>query len=115
MTLQIPLSAASRRTNAPPISDLMQRALANPGLISLAAGFVDHATLPVEAAGRAAAALMADAAEGRRGLQYGLTRGDLGLRSRLVRNLERDEHVPAGTFAEIIPRTVVTTGSQQLL
>ena len=32
-----------------PISDLMSRALANPGLISLAAGFVDQQSLPVAA------------------------------------------------------------------
>jgi 2-aminoadipate transaminase len=95
--------------------DLMQRALANPALISLAAGFVDHATLPVEATGEAAAALLADGTEGRRGLQYGTTRGDLRLRNQLVRLLERNEGVPEGTFSEVVHRTVVTTGSQQLL
>jgi 2-aminoadipate transaminase len=115
MTLPTPLSAASRRTTEPPITDLMQRALANPGLISLAAGFVDHATLPVEATAQAASAVLADVTEGRRALQYGTTRGDLRLRTQIVRLLERNENVPAGSFDEVLHRTVVTTGSQQLL
>lgn len=115
MTFPTPLSAASRRTSEPPISDLMQRALANPGLISLAAGFVDHATLPVEATARAVSAVLEDGTEGRRALQYGTTRGDLRLRQRLVQQLEASERVAPGTFADVLPRIVVTTGSQQLL
>ncbi|MCA1686873.1 MAG: PLP-dependent aminotransferase family protein, partial [Planctomycetia bacterium] len=54
-------------------------------------------------------------AEGRRALQYGTTVGDVGLRSRLLGLLERDERVAPGTFEPLLPRTVVTTGSQQLL
>lgn len=115
MTFPPPLSAASRRTSEPPISDLMQRALTNPNLISLAAGFVDHATLPVEATARAVSAVLADAAEGRRALQYGTTHGDHRLRQRLVQQLEASEGVAPGTFADLLPRVVVTTGSQQLL
>ena len=115
MTPPIPLSAASRRTAPPPISELMRRALAHPHLVSLAAGFVDSVTLPAEATGEIAAALLADPVEGRRGLQYGTTQGDHGFRHRLIRDLERDEHVAAGTFGPFIDRTVVTTGSQQLL
>ncbi len=51
MTPRNILSAASERTSPPPISTLMQMALATPGLISLAAGFVDQQSLPVEAGG----------------------------------------------------------------
>lgn len=111
----IPLSAAALRTVPPPISDLMHRALANPSLISLAAGFVDQATLPVDATLASTASLLADAIEGRRGLQYGTTRGDLGLRTRLVRHLEREEGAEPGAFEGALSRMVVTTGSQQLL
>lgn len=109
------LSAVSDRTSVPAISTLMQMALANPGLISLAAGFVDQQTLPVEAAARGIAALLADEFEGRRALQYGTTAGDVGLRERLLALLERDERVSTGAFQSLLPRTVVTTGSQQLL
>lgn len=115
MTPPIRLSAASARTSPPAISTMMQMALANPGLISLAAGFVDQGSLPAEATRHAADAMLADPLEGRRALQYGTTIGDPALRSRLIEQLERNEGVPAGTFGEAIDRTVVTTGSQQLL
>ncbi|HWE39112.1 MAG TPA: PLP-dependent aminotransferase family protein [Isosphaeraceae bacterium] len=115
MTPTIPLSAAARRTGEPSISVLMQRALAEPRLISLAAGFVDQASLPVAAASTTIADLLADPIEARRALQYGTTRGDLLFRSRLVDRLEREEHAEPGAFAAILPRVVVTTGSQQLL
>jgi len=115
MTAPTPLSAAARRTAPPPISELMRRALADPAIVSLAAGFVDPVTLPAEATGATAAALLADPVQGRRGLQYGATQGDPGLRARLIHDLEQDEHVPPGTFAGFADRTIVTTGSQQLL
>jgi 2-aminoadipate transaminase len=93
----------------------MKTALENPGLVSLAAGFVDQQSLPVEATARAIAAILNDGVEGRRALQYGTTAGDLGFRARLIDLLERTERVPAGTFHEAVARTVVTSGSQQLL
>src|SRR5690348_8426655 len=103
-TPPIPLSDSARRTGDSPISDLMQRALAAPDLISLAAGFVDHATLPVAATAEAAAAILGDEAQGRRALQYGTTRGDLHLRRHLAAHLERSEGVAEGTFADVVPR-----------
>ncbi len=109
------LSAASSRTGDSPISDLMARALAAPDVVSLAAGFVDHATLPTEAVARAAGEVLADPVEGKRALQYGTTRGDLSLRRRLIAFLERGEGVAPGAYESAIERTVVTSGSQQLL
>ena len=44
----------------PIASRLMAQAMAHPGLISLAAGFVDHQTLPVEPVRRAWEAVWAD-------------------------------------------------------
>jgi 2-aminoadipate transaminase len=115
MTPTIELSQAARRTKEPPISDLMQRALATPNLISLAAGFVDQATLPTAPTLSAASAMLRDPVEGHRSLQYGTTRGDFLFRQRLIALLEQDEGVAPGSFERIIPRTIVTTGSQQLL
>jgi 2-aminoadipate transaminase len=109
------LSAASERTTSPAISALMQMALADPGLISLAAGFVDQASLPAEVTGQAVAALAADVSEGRRALQYGTTVGDVALRERLVGLVGESEGLAAGSLCGLLPRTVVTTGSQQLL
>ena len=109
------LSAASRRTTPPVISTLMQEALADPSLISLAAGFVDQESLPDEATAEAIAAILADPIEGKRALQYGTTIGDVALRAGLLRRLERDERAETGSFARLLPRLVVTQGSQQLL
>jgi 2-aminoadipate transaminase len=115
MTIPTALSASARRVGDSPISELMARALANPDLISLAAGFVDHASLPVPATAAVTAAMLADESEGRRALQYGTTRGDKSLRRRLVSFLERDEAVEPGRFDPLLDRVLVTTGSQQLL
>ncbi len=115
MTPKIPLSAASARTEPPVISEFMQTALANPGLVSLAAGFVDQQSLPVEATARVAAEILGDPVEGRKALQYGTTIGDIGLRRQIVALLERGDRVSSGTFEGLEPRVVVTTGSAQLL
>jgi 2-aminoadipate transaminase len=109
------LSAAASRTEPPVISEFMQTALANPGLISLAAGFVDQSSLPHAATSRIAAEILNDPVQGRRALQYGTTIGDVGLRRQIVGLLERNEQVASGTFESILPRVVVTTGSAQLL
>jgi 2-aminoadipate transaminase len=105
----------ARRVDDSPISDLMARALHSPNLISLAAGFVDHATLPVTATSEAVNSMLSDAVEGRRALQYGTTRGDLHLRTRLLGLIEASERVPSGTYESYLNRVVVTSGSQQLL
>jgi 2-aminoadipate transaminase len=115
MTPRISLSATSERTTSSAISSLMSQALAEPGLVSLAAGFVDQATLPIEETSREVAALMRDAAEGRRALQYGTTAGDVALRTRLIGLVEESEGAAAGSYEHLLPRTVVATGSQQLL
>ncbi|WZO99717.1 PLP-dependent aminotransferase family protein [Isosphaeraceae bacterium EP7] len=115
MTPRIPFSDAANRTSPPAISELMQVALANPGLISLAAGFVDQGSLPVGPVAEAIASIAADPVESRRALQYGTTAGDRGLRSQIVGLLERSEGVKPGTYASAHDRILITTGSQQLL
>ena len=104
MTLPISLSAAAKRTNPSSISHLMQTALENPGIVSLAAGFVDQQSLPVEMVAQAAADLLGDPMDGRRSLQYGTTIGDLRLRTRLVEYLEKTEGRPKGSYKEAIPQ-----------
>lgn len=69
-----------RRTAPPPISWLMQTALARPQLISLAAGFTDNATLPVEISRRLLNRVLRSAKTGRPALQYGITAGETNLR-----------------------------------
>jgi 2-aminoadipate transaminase len=115
MTPRTELSAAARRTNPPSISHLMRTALENPEIVSLAAGFVDQQSLPVEIVGRAAALLMSNPSEGQRALQYGTTIGDSRLRLRLLEDMARGEGRPEDSYKEAVSRTVVTTGSAQLI
>lgn len=108
------LSARARRTAAPPISWLMAAALARPQLISLAAGFTDHETLPVAEARRLLAGLLRSPDSGRPALQYGTTVGDPALRQWIAEDLARRDRLD---LARTCPpeRLVVTHGSQQLL
>lgn len=98
-----------------PISYLMHLALTHPELISLAAGFVDRETLPVDAMRQATAAVLAEPDIAKAALQYGTTPGYLPLREQLLsRLLEADGQTDAETG--LTPdRIVVTAGSNQLL
>jgi 2-aminoadipate transaminase len=94
----------------------MARALANPELISLAAGFVDQETLPASETQQAFAELAREAASARAALQYGTTSGFPPLREQL---LERTL-VAGGTSGNwstrpSVDQVVVTAGSNQLL
>src|SRR5262249_26178761 len=115
MTLRNSLSSSADRTHPPSISHLMQTALENPEIVSLAAGFVDQGSLPVEIVAQAASDLLRDPIAGRRSLQYGTTIGDPSLRAALIEDLERGEGRPDGFYQEAISRTIVTTGSAQLI
>ncbi len=115
MTPEPLLSETANRIRTPAISELMQTALANPGLISLAAGFVDQASLPIEITAQVAEELLSNPGEGRRAMQYGTTPGDVGLRKQLLIHQEKTDGVAPGTYAHLLPRTIVTTGSAQLL
>ena len=69
----------------------MAKALGQPDLISLAAGFVDHETLPVEPTRRALEAIWSDANLARAALQYGTTIGYPPLREAVLdRMLQAD-------------------------
>ncbi len=89
--------------------------LANPQLISLAAGFVDNATLPIEATARASADLLTRPNDGRRALQYGSNQGDDELRGLLAGMLEETENLPHNALESLQDRIVLTQGSQQML
>jgi len=115
MTLPITLSAATARTSAPSISRLMKLALERPEIVSLAAGFVDQQSLPVKPAAMAIAQILGDDRAGRSALQYGTTIGDEALRAILIERLELDHGATPGTYHDAIARTVITTGSAQLI
>jgi 2-aminoadipate transaminase len=97
------------------ISRLMAEALARPDLVSLAAGFVDQVTLPVEAVQRALAALWSHPASARAALQYGTTIGHVPLREAIVARMAAADGAASYHAAPKLDQVVVTAGSNQLL
>lgn len=97
------------------ISFLMQQAVENRDVISLAAGLVDEASLPVAECRRSFDGIFGDDARGRSALQYGTTAGADVLREQLRIHLARQEHCPVDQLQVGRDQFVLTTGSQQLL
>ena len=109
-------SRRSRLAGGQPIGDLMNRALANPDLISLAAGFVDQQTLPVELVRQATEIVLSDPAYAAAALQYSSTHGSAQLRGLLRdRLVEMDGEAGAGGAEIAMDQIVLTAGSNQLL
>ena len=109
------LSELGRRTEEPPISWLMATALAQPHLISLAAGFTDGQSLPVKDARALLDELLRSPRTGQAALQYGTTAGDPTLRELTTRHLQSlDGQRNAGrTYSS--DRMILSNGSQQML
>lgn len=97
------------------IGYLMQQAVENPRCLSLAAGLVDEATLPVEETRAALARLFGDERRARTALQYGTTPGADAVRKVFLQHLARLEGCPVEGLGIPDERMVITTGSQQLL
>lgn len=93
----------------------MTRALANPDLISLAAGFVDQDTLPVESTQEAILAVFTDASTARQALQYGNNQGNPALRQALVDRLRSADQALGADLPISTDHVIITTGSNQLL
>ncbi|HKW29164.1 MAG TPA: PLP-dependent aminotransferase family protein [Verrucomicrobiae bacterium] len=127
------LSGMGRRTAPPPISWLMQAALSRPALISLAAGFTDNTTLPVDISRKVLDRVLRSPETGRPALQYGITAGETNLRQCTARHLQKlDQSSSSSSSVERKSRTrrknededdkihspsrvMITGGSQQLL
>lgn len=97
------------------ISFLMQQAVENRDVISLAAGLVDEASLPANECGASFDQLFEQPARARQALQYGTTAGADILREQLRQHLARQEHCSVDELKVDAKRFVLTTGSQQLL
>lgn len=115
MSEECRLSQRARQAAEQPISYLMHKTIARPELISLAAGFVDAETLPVEIAAEVTEAMFAEPARGQAALQYGTTAGYLKLREAILRR-----HLAADGLADSqerfsVDQVVLTAGSNQML
>ncbi|MEE3370631.1 MAG: PLP-dependent aminotransferase family protein [Planctomycetota bacterium] len=107
-------SQRAQQAAGQPIAALMDQALARPDLISLAAGFVDQASLPVEPTRTALDALMTEHGSALAALQYGPSDGDRQLRTMLFERLEQTDF--GGRAKTISPdHMLITPGSNQLL
>jgi 2-aminoadipate transaminase len=107
------ISKLGTRTPSPSISWLMQKSLEKPGLISLAAGFTDNFSLPLEHVQSALASIFSSQ-NARPSLQYGSTVGDAELIQLTAEHLTKADDVPVAA-ANFARRTIITNGSQQLL
>jgi len=63
---------------------MLEKALNVPGMISLAAGFVDQESLPAEETAELVQAILSDPASQKACLQYGCTEGYLPLRRAIL-------------------------------
>ncbi len=115
--MQNSLSQRRRRGAEQAISFLMQQGVERPHVLSLAAGLVDAASLPVQELLEAVKSVLSNDAAARQALQYGTTQGDLRLRQQLARYHNRLEESasPRDLRSAGIDDVVCTTGSQQLL
>ena len=90
----------------------MSQALKHPGLISLAAGFVDNETLPCEATAQTLTRMAANSQLLRQALQYDTSAGSMQLRHRLAKWAYRNWPDVDNVSPD---RLVLTAGSNQLL
>ncbi len=97
------------------IGFLMQQGLENPDVISLAAGFVDFASLPVAETRAAVERLLADDRSAQLALQYGTTPGAELVRNSVLRHFARLEGRTPAELGIDPSQLILTTGSQQLL
>ena len=109
------LSDRALRTEDQPIGFLIETALANPHLISLAAGLVDYQTLPATEMRELASQLLTDDTIGHSRLNYGTTGGLGTLREQLLGHLAKLDGQNLSQFNATADQIVVTNGSQQLL
>lgn len=103
------------RTEAPPVSWLMGTVLTHPQLISLAAGFTDSDSLPVEEVRQIMNEVLGSSRAARAALQYGATAGDPALRRLTAERVCALDAQPGASGPWSPDRVLITNGSQQLL
>jgi 2-aminoadipate transaminase len=111
----ISFSARARRTGEAPISTLIATVIANPNMISFAAGLVDPLTLPAQECLEITRVILSDPGRARAALQYDTTVGLAALRRELLAHIGRLERRPPTELGLTAEDLLVTTGSQQML
>ena len=108
------LSQLARRTGEPAISWLMKLTLDHPKMVSLAAGFTDNESLPLEETRELLDAVLSSPRRGRPALQYGSTIGDPLLRELTAARVQGEDGERTARIHDPV-RTIISGGSQQLL
>jgi 2-aminoadipate transaminase len=108
----VSFSSLGQRAEPPTIARLMTMALETPDLLSLAVGFTDNQTLPIDVVHAAVETLTQRSADPEL-LQYGTNQGRPGLRRLLAEQLATVE--PTLPTDELSNGIMVTNGSQQAL
>ncbi len=93
----------------------MHKALSHPELISLAAGFVDQDTLPVDLLRQAVDSLLSDRRRGQAALQYGITAGHTPLREIALQRWRTSDGNPESERDISVDQVLITAGSNELL
>lgn len=93
----------------------MKAALERPKLISLAAGFTDNPSLPVEQTREILERILGCAKRGGAALQYGTSAGDADLRELTVERMRALDGVDGDSSTHDAGRLMMTHGSQQFL
>ena len=93
----------------------MKLALDRPDVISLAAGFTDNETLPVEEVERIMRDILRRPKTAGAALQYGTSIGLPQLRHEILRRWQKQDQITSRRSPVAIDDVIVTNGSQQLL
>ena len=97
------------------IGQMMRAVLEHPDVLSLAAGYVDRATLPRRVVGETAAAVLGEEAAGLDALQYGDPAGNRRLRGHVADHLNGLEDRSGGGGRAEAGDLLLTSGSNQFL
>ena len=109
------MSQRSEWAEGQAIGELMALPLQYPQLISLAAGFVDQQSLPLDAVRIACEAVMRDPVVAQAALQYGATPGHPPLREWLLDRQLSQDGMQSESHRFDVSSVVCTAGSNQLL
>ncbi len=112
---QLGLSQRASWAGDQPISQLMHKALSHPELISLAAGFVDQDTLPVDLMRQAVDSLLSDRRRGQAALQYGMNTGHGPLKEIALQRWREADGNPESERGVNVDHMLITAGSNELL
>jgi 2-aminoadipate transaminase len=97
------------------VSLLVAKELGHPNLTSLAVGFVDHETLPLEPTRKALERIWSNDKLARAALQYGPTAGHLPLREAALQRMLQADGRTAAELCVTAENVVLMPGSNQLL